>query len=546
LPLRQIIGRNGRFQNIRFGEGAFKSKDSENANMAYSALAGLTVNQARSKILDLLKTELVSEPRPVEQAVKFLEKGDFPLEFISTRQWFVRILEHKNEFLEQGRKIEWHPEFMLRRYEQWVEGLNQDWCISRQRFFGVPFPVWYPIGESGEVDFEHPILATEDRLPIDPLTDSPTGFAEAMRGKPGGFIGDPDVMDTWATSSMTPQINSGGGSNLERHKSLFPADLRPQAHEIIRTWAFYTIVKSWMHEQAIPWKEIAISGWVVDPNRNKMSKSKGNVITPESLIETYSADALRYWAGRAKLGQDTIYDEKMFQTGRRLITKLFNASKFVMLQCASTQCECTADTGLIIDAVDKAWATKMQGLISSTTKHFRDLDYAQALIELEKCFWEFCDVYVELVKTRAYQKRETSSGRSAVASLDWSLKTFLRLFAPFLPYISEEVWSWRYSGAPSRSIHLSAWPSTDEIKGDTASAEVYELAAHVLLEIRSTKAAARRNLKWKVDELTIRAPENQESLLKLATGDLCDSGVVEKMSFTRAEGLEIEVSLSSD
>ena len=240
----------------------FASRDAERANAAHAELVGKSVEQARRRVIELLAqpgsaasggdAALVGEPRPVEHPVKFYEKGDRPLEFMPARQWFVRILDIKDELLEQGRRIQWHPAHMRARYEHWVEGLNQDWCVSRQRFAGVAFPVWYPVRGDGSVDYESPILAEAADLPLDPLATPPRGRREEERGKPGGFVGDPDVMDTWATSSLTPQIISGWGRDPERHRRMFPMDLRPQAHEIIRTWAFYTIVKAWLHERTDP------------------------------------------------------------------------------------------------------------------------------------------------------------------------------------------------------------------------------------------------------------------------------------------------------
>ncbi|MCO4793842.1 MAG: valine--tRNA ligase [Bacteriovoracaceae bacterium] len=525
LPLKQIIGRGGKLIEITFGEDEFTSEDPEAANKVYSELVGLYAKQAKRKMAELLKEDgsLVGEPRPTEQIAKFYEKGEQPLEFISTRQWFIKILENKSSLIEQGKKIQWHPEHMFKRYEQWVEGLNQDWCISRQRFFGVPFPVWYKLNEEGEPDYNNPIFATEDMLPVDPQMETAPGFEESQRGQANGFMGDPDVMDTWATSSVSPQVSSHWKVDQKRHESLFPADLRPQAHEIIRTWAFYTITKSWMHEKKVPWHNIAISGWVVNPDRKKMSKSKGNTVTPEDLMTTYSSDALRYWAGKARLGQDTIYDENVFKIGQRLGTKIFNASKFVMMQLEDengTPCEVSLSD--ITEPIDMAWTTKMNKLIEDTTKSFNKYDYNIVLSNVEASFWEFCDLYLELVKTRAYKQRELPSGKSAQATLEWTLKTFLKLFAPFLPYISEEVWSWNFASKEDQpSIHRAPWPVVETGEAfKQPSTQLIDLAKEIMMVARGEKSTQQKSLRWPIEKMEISGTKEHLEAFKLFEGDI--------------------------
>lgn len=522
LPLKQIIGRSGKLVEVTFGEDVFNSEKPEEANKVYSQLVGLYSKQAKKKMAELLAEsgDMVGEPRPTDQIAKFYEKGEQPLEFISTRQWFIKILENKTSLIDQGKKIQWYPEHMFKRYEQWVEGLNQDWCISRQRFFGVPFPVWYKLDSEGEPDYDNPIFATSDMLPVDPQMETAPGFEESQRGQPNGFMGDPDVMDTWATSSVSPQVSSHWTIDEKRHASLFPADLRPQAHEIIRTWAFYTVTKSWMHEEKVPWHNIAISGWVVNPDRKKMSKSKGNTVTPEDLIETYSSDALRYWAGKAKLGQDTIYDENVFKIGQRLGTKVFNASKFVMMQLEDENgnpCQTTLDD--ITEPIDKAWVTKINKLIKDSTKSFDKYEYNIVLSNVEASFWEFCDLYVELVKTRAYKQREQASGKSAQATLEWTLKTFLKLFAPFLPYICEEVWSWSFAEKEDQpSIHRAPWPVVENGEAfSQSSTQLIDLAKEVMMVARGEKSTQQKSLRWPVEEMVVEgAKEHLESFATFA------------------------------
>jgi valyl-tRNA synthetase len=541
LPTRQLVGLDGRMLAVDFAREPFASLDPGAANRTWAEVAGLSVDKARRKLTELLAAPgsaasgsgaaLVGAPRPVRHPVKFYERGSRPLEFIPTRQWFVRLLDHRAALIEQGRKIAWHPPHMRARYENWVEGLNQDWCISRQRYSGVPFPVWYPLDSRGAPDYEHPILAARESLPVDPLASPPPGYTEAQRGQPGGFAGDPDVMDTWATSSLTPQITSHWGIDPERHAKLFPADLRPQSHEIIRTWAFYTIAKAWLHHAQIPWHHIAISGWILDPERKKMSKSKGNVVTPESLLDEHSADAVRYWAGRARLGVDTALDPKVFQIGKRLATKIFNASRFVLGQLERAGARpSAAEASAISHPLDRAFAARLRGVVARATAAFEELDYASALQASEEAFWDFCDNYVELVKARSYSDADSPGRASATATLELALRTFLRLFAPFLPYVTEEVWSWRFSGpGRARSVHTSPWPDPAELGREApfSGLDAYSAAVEVGQKIRGAKTLAKRSLRWSVTRLLVRGAAPDLEALRGVLDDLLASGAVE-------------------
>ncbi len=532
LPMRQIIGNDGRLHSVEHVSKFLDSADRGAAAAAYGALAGLYAKQARTKTVEMLKAAgiLVGEPRPTKQAVKYYEKGDQPLEFVPARQWYIKILNNKPQLLEQGKKVAWHPDYMFKRYEQWVEGLNQDWCISRQRYFGVPFPVWFPVDAAGKIDYSRPILAAPERLPLDPATDCPPGYTEEQRNKPNGFAGEPDVMDTWATSSLTPMISSHWADDKARHANLFPADLRPQAHEIIRTWAFYTITKSWMHENSVPWYNAAISGWVVSPDKGKMSKSKGKTVTPDDLLKTYSADSLRYWAGKAKLGQDTMYDESVFKVGMRLATKLFNASKFTLMQMngpamAGAPALTPAD---ITEPLDRAWVEQLKGIVEASGKDFANYEYAAMLLYTESAFWNFCDNYLELVKNRAYSGTPKAA-RSACATLEWTLGVFLRLFAPFLPFITEDVWSWSYAAALKQpSVHKASWPAAAEMAAVSGDIMVMETARTVLESIRTKKAAEKRSVKWPVTRLTVECGPKRAAALELALDDVLLAGCVDK------------------
>lgn len=531
-PILQVIDEQGFFKDVSFGSGNFQSLRADEAQSHYSFLKSLRVKPARKKIAEILKEKglLKGEPKECLHSVKFYEKGDFPLEILAKRQWYIKILDHKKELLQQGRKIQWHPQAMRKRYEQWVEGLNQDWCISRQRAYGVPFPVWYSVNNKGLKDYEQVILPKWDfsktvdsyvlkesksLLPVDPLKQSPEGFNEEHRAQPGGFEGENHVMDTWAISSLTPYINSGWHLNREKHKKLFPADLRPQAHEIIRTWAFYTIAKTYFHEKKIPWKNIAVSGWIVNPDRAKMSKSKGNALSPENLIKTYSADAIRYWSAKSRLAQDTVYDENLFKTGQRLLVKIFNASRFVQIQIGDYPFP-GVDQILkdISYPVDQAWVRQMNWLRDSVLKHLQNYEHSLALERAEEVFWSFCDNYLELIKSRVYQSKGKEEGISACRALDYSLYMFLKIFAPYFPYVTEEIWQSRYKGESS-SIHKAVWSSEsflkkqlnrfDVLKKNQSSLQNLDNAFAILEQVRSSKSQQNKSLASPLKKLEIKA-----------------------------------------
>lgn len=555
---KPIVSVKGTMREVQFGVAPFESLKPAVAQENYNTLVGLDVRKAKKVIAELLaqpgssvdgaSAALVGEPRAISHAVKFYEKGDRPVEYMTTRQWFIKTMEHKAALIEQGRKIAWHPEHMRLRYENWVQGLNTDWCISRQRFFGVPFPVWYPIDRAGDIQYDKPIVAARERLPVDPSSDLPPGYTEQQRNQPGGFAGDPDVMDTWATSSMTPQVQSHWVLDSAQHAKLFPMDMRPQAHEIIRTWAFGTIVKAWMHENEIPWRHVVISGWVLDPDRKKMSKSKGNVVTPEGLLAEYSSDAVRYWAGRARLGTDTACDPAVFKIGSKLVVKLFNASRFVLMQLMDS----VPGVEAITHPLDRAMVVTLAGVVRSTTDAFSRFDYALALQTTEEHFWHFCDHYVELVKSRSYNEADSQARASAHASLFWCLRTFIRLFAPFMPYVTEEVWSWRFAGeGRNASVHTTAWPDASEVKAISGDSRALTAAIEVVSVIRGTKTSAQKGQRWGVDALTVTASQGDLDLLTSVLDDVTRAGsVVEggtRLVVTTGEALprfKVEVVLS--
>ncbi len=541
LALRQILGRNGRLVDLTFGTEGWPSVDAEAANRFYGALRGKAVAGARQAIVALLRDPagratgsepaLRGEPRPIEHAVKFYEKGDRPLEFISTRQWFVRLLDKKDALLAKGDQIRWHPDFMRLRYRNWTENLNVDWCISRQRYFGVQIPVWYPLDTGGAPDYARPIVADPARLPVDPMTDTPPGYAPAQRDQAGGFAGEADIFDTWFTSSLTPQISSRWRLDPARHGRLFPADIRPQSHEIIRTWAFYTIAKALLHEDTIPWRHVIISGWILDPDRKKMSKSKGNVVTPVHLLDDYTADGVRYWAAGARLGTDTIFDEKVMKVGKRLVTKLFNAGKFVLGQAGQVV--------PVSAELDRAFVHRLRGLVERVTGAFEEFDYARALQDTEMFFWsEFTDTFLELVKVRA--REAGAGGGSAIATLRLGLHVLLRLFAPVLPYITEEVWSWTFAAETGHaSIHRAPWPGPDDFAGIDGPADPACFAAAVACyaAINKGKSEAKASPGREVARVTLAAHPASVDRLAPVVADVMAGARVAAHALERDAGL---------
>jgi valyl-tRNA synthetase len=562
LPVRSVLGPDGRLADVPWGAAGWESEDVERARREYGELSGRTVNQARKRILELLGEagDLVGEPTPVTRAVKFFEKGDRPVEIVTSRQWFIRTMAHREQLLQRGRELRWHPPYMRARYEDWVNGLTGDWCVSRQRFFGVPFPVWYPLDADGAVRYDEPISAREEQLPVDPSTDVPDGYGESQRGEPGGFAGDPDVMDTWATSSLTPQIAGRAGEDDELFAKVFPMDVRPQAHDIIRTWLFSTVLRSQLDHDQLPWRNAAISGWVLDPDRKKMSKSKGNVVTPMHLLEEFGADAVRYWAASGRPGSDTAFDAQQMKVGRRLAVKLLNASKFALA-------DLPPEGEALSSPLDRAMIARLAAVVADATASFEEYDYARALERVESFFWWYCDYYLELVKGRRYDSRAADGGAGAgngaggdagaegqasvSRALRRSLSVFQRLLAPFLPFVSEEVWSWWQPG----SVHLAAWPQAEELLaalGDArptdAAVEDTALAvcASVLKEVRKAKSQAQRPMRAPVARVVVRDSAERLVSLELGSADLRQAGSIETIETVVGDEFAVDVQLADE
>jgi len=532
LPMRSVILPDGTFRQVTWGEEGWDSLDPDRARRFYDELVGLDSRRARKKIVEMLgdSGDLIGEPEPITHSVKFYERGTRPLEIVASRQWYIKVLDFKKDFIRRGREIKWHPEFMRVRYEDWVNGLNVDWGISRQRYFGVPFPVWYAVSDDGVVDYERRILPDEERLPIDPSTDVPPGYTEDQRGRPGGFVGDPDIKDTWSTSALTPQIGGRWDDDPELFAKVFPMDLRPQGHDIIRTWLFVTIVRSHFEHDSIPWKNAAISGMVTDPDRKKMSKSKGNIVTPMHYIQQFGSDAFRYWAAGGRPGMDGVVDEGQMKIGRRLAIKILNASKFVLSQ--------VGEQGDITEEIDLSMLAALGRVVKDSTTAFDNYDYTRALDRTETFFWTFCDDYLELVKARAYGSMGAGPAASANRALTTALSTIQRLFAPFMPYVTEEVWSWWREG----SIHRASWPTSQELQTG-GNPELLEITGEVLSEIRRKKSDAKVSLKAEVSSVRIRDTKPRLGLLRRAEGDLAAAGNIAAIEFEEGE-TSIDVTLA--
>ena len=535
LPTRSVITRSGRIQQevpewVAGGPGEALFADQ---------VAGRTTFGAREAIVAALREsgDLEGEPTATQRKANFYERGEKPLEIVTSRQWYIRNggrdRELNAEFIERGRQVEFHPAFMQARYENWVSGLNGDWLVSRQRFFGVPIPVWYPLDDAGDPVYDKPLVPSEDELPVDPAAQAPSGYDEAQRGEPGGFVGDPDIMDTWATSSLTPQIAGRWRDDPELFADVFPMDVRPQGHDIIRTWLFSTMVRSHLEFDSVPWHHAALSGWILDPDRKKMSKSKGNVVTPEDVVKEHSADAVRYWAASGRLGADAAYDTGQMKVGRRLAIKVLNATKFAL-----SFGEVEGDLGAAVtNPLDVAMLAELRDVVGKATAGFESWDHTRALETAETFFWRFCDDYLELVKDRAYGGQGEPAAASARAALRIALDVQLRLLAPFLPYVTEEVWSWWHEG----SVHRAAWPTVDDVAaGAGGDATVLTAVGEALAGVRKAKSEAKVGMRAEVASLVLAGPTEWVARVQQVEADLRAAGrITATPTYAEAETPEV-------
>ncbi len=573
LPTIHLLGKDGKLDLNTVDGGRWMVNGEENTSTtthhSLSTIHGLKLKQANAKIIELLQAEgKLLKQTPMMHTVKCAERSGTPIEIIPTHQWFIRVADKKEALLAKGAEVKWYPEYMKIRLNQWIEGLKEDWCISRQRFFGVPIPVWYSkrAGEEGKL-----LFADVAQLPIDPTIDLPKGYAREE------VTADVDVLDTWATSSISPQIaRFCSPQNTEKDPVLllrspqdWQADMRPQAHEIIRTWAFYTIAKAHLHANTIPWKNIIISGWCLAADKTKMSKSKGNVVTPVALIEEKGTDAVRYWASTSRLGSDTAFSEDLLKIGRKLVNKIWNASQFAALnldKIAGTPTTALQDikSGKINCALDIWILARLNSCVIHATKGFDEFEYCDARVAIEDFFWNnFCDNYLELVKARAYNENgENHSGQqSALYTLYHCLDAILRLFAPFVPHITEELYSHIFDDKYAKlgSIHargnwvkVSDYPFYEYSKEGwngvlfTEAQPLYDstirsgsLAVEVLNVIRKAKSEANVSIKFPVEEVHIAAfynLGNWEQLLPVLD-DLKAAGNAKAITKSRGEGV---------
>ncbi len=516
---------------------------SEAGRAAYGELGGKYLNQAKRRIVEMLKEagKLDGEPRQITHAVRFFEKGDRPLEILVTRQWYIRNGGRDDDLrqalIARGDEIAWMPPYMQVRFENWVNGLTGDWLISRQRYFGVPLPLWYRVGDDGEPDHDEVLTPDESQLPVDPTIAVPPGFTEDQRGRPGGFVAERDIMDTWATSSLSPQIAGGWLDDPDLFAQVFPMDMRPQAHDIIRTWLFSTVLRSHLEHGTVPWTHAALSGWILDPDRKKMSKSKGNVVTPAETVEQMGPDAVRYWAAKGRPGVDTAYDEGQMKIGRRLATKILNASRFGLGLGAAVAWEQVDEP----HPIDQAMLAALADVTDAATAALDEYDYTRALDATEAFFWDFTDNYLELVKNRAYGRDEVAGSESARAAVQEALGVLTRLFAPFLPFVTEEVWSWWQEG----SVHGAAWPDAPGLRkrAGAADADVLTATTEVLREVRKAKTEAQLSLRAPVRRVAVSAPAEQLQAIEAAVEDLKAAGTIESVELTEAAELTVEVEL---
>jgi valyl-tRNA synthetase len=500
LPIKEAIDKKGKMTELAGGYN------------------GMNIEEARKKIIEDLKTEkLLVKQEPITHFVNVHERCGTDVEFIHSKQWFVKYLDLKPKMLKWGKELNWYPSYMKNRYENWIKGLQWDWCISRQLPYGVPFPVWY-CKNCDEV-----VLANEKDLPVDPTEDK-SPVDKCPKCSCNEFIPEKDIINTWATSSLTPTIVKElfKGTPVYDYLIKNPMDLRPQGHDIITFWLFNTVVKSQLHFEMKPWKDCFINGWMLDPKGKKMSKSKGNIIEPQEMIDKYSADALRFMAASSKLGEDLPFPEKDLVTGKRMITKLWNANKFVFMNLEDYKCEKPKK----LEKIDELFLVKLNELVKLCTKSFENYEFSRSKLETEKFFWSmFADNYLEIVKKRVYN--ETGERKiSAQYTLYKSMFTILKLIAPIMPFVTEEIYQTYFKkNENEKSIHLTSWPEENSSLKDIKT-EAFDVFLEVLSKVRQEKS---NNQKPMNAEIILSLNKKEYGILKEMLSDLKDVSVAKEI-----------------
>ncbi len=517
LDTRMILDEGGRF--------------TEDAHF----LQGLKIEDGRKKIVEILKEKNhLIESKTLTHQVGTHERCQNIVEYLSTPQWFIKILDLKEALLARGRELNWYPDYMRHQYEEWVENLKWDWCISRQRYYGVPFPVWY-CNSCDEI-----ILPDDSLLPIDPTLQMPH-IKECPKCGKNEFRPESDVMDTWMTSSLTPLINAEWGDSKTRINKIYPMTVRVQAFEIIRTWLFYTLVKSHLHTNSLPWKDVMISGWGLDAHGKKMSKSKGNFVPPEEIIEKYGADALRYWAAGAHLGANLNYTEEEIKEGRKLCLKLWNASRFISEHISNVE----ESMPKKLQPSDEWILSRLTTVIETTTASFKKYDFARARNCLDRFFWlDLCDSYLEIVKARLYKPEvygahESNAGKYVCTII---LKNILKLFAPFLPYITEELFDvFQFSkDENAKSIHVSAWPIAKDSWYNKNAEELGDMIVDIVKQVRKYKTSQSLALNTEIKTLSLSCNEDFKKNFERAFIDLTSATRAHSVVFTSDAALPCE------
>jgi len=485
LPLKMVITKNGKM------------------NKNSGKYDGQRIEDARKKIIkDLKEANLLVDQKEIKHTVNVGERSGRPVEIINSKQWYIKYLDQKDKFLESANKLIWHPTHMKHRVDNWIKGLNWDWSIARQRSYGIPIPVWYD--NEGK-----PYYADETQLPVDPTKDRPLSAPANVELTP-----ETDVFDTWFTSASTPFLATNYLKDKPIYKKLFPMDLRPQGHDIINFWLFYTMAKTNLLHQVNPWKIASISGWILDPKGNKMSKSKGNVIAPQDVISKFSADAIRYAAGATKLGEDIPYQEKEVKTGQKFVNKIWNSFKFAMMFLEDYKHQELKQNQL--ETFDIYLLSKLNETIKIATTTFNEFSYSKAKKEIENFFWQtFCDNYLEIIKDRLYnpQNRGEKEKLSAQYTLYTAINAILKLMAPFTPYITEEIYQLYFKQNENKqSLHLTSYPTYNKENSNTSALEIGDMGVDIIGEIRKYKSQNNLSMKEEINELTIISEKDLKSI----------------------------------